>query len=194
MKSFCRSGTIPVIGWNGDWGYRSEANTGGLQKVGVRWYDPNIGRFLQQDPWLGSVFAPLTLNAYGYCVNDPLQFVDPSGHFPWLLAVVVVVVIGIIVDEATEEIFDSRLNSPETTAGLFNTGSAVIGTAGMASLYQSVELQGPKGGNKQTGHVRAKGGLNPAIFCAGMVFFVAIGIDAIERRTDLDIGIPNRQY
>jgi hypothetical protein len=30
-------------------------------------------RFLQQDPWLGSIYAPLTLNAYGYCVNDPLQ-------------------------------------------------------------------------------------------------------------------------
>ncbi|MCW5935396.1 MAG: hypothetical protein KIT45_14040 [Fimbriimonadia bacterium] len=74
------SGTIPVVGWNGDWGYRSEANTGGLQKVGVRWYDPQVGRFLQQDPWLGSVFAPLTLNAYGYCVNDPLQLVDPDGE------------------------------------------------------------------------------------------------------------------
>ncbi|MCW5934561.1 MAG: hypothetical protein KIT45_09730 [Fimbriimonadia bacterium] len=73
------SGTIPVLGWNGDWGYRSEANIGGLQKVGVRWYDPQVGKFLQQDPWLGSVFAPLTLNTYGYCVNDPLQLVDPSG-------------------------------------------------------------------------------------------------------------------
>ncbi|MCW5935625.1 MAG: hypothetical protein KIT45_15195 [Fimbriimonadia bacterium] len=30
------SGTIPVVGWNDDWGYRSETNTGGLQKVGVR--------------------------------------------------------------------------------------------------------------------------------------------------------------
>jgi RHS repeat-associated protein len=53
--------------------------TGGLQKVGVRWYDPAVGRFLQQDPWLGSIYAPLTLNRYGYCVNDPIQWVYPSG-------------------------------------------------------------------------------------------------------------------
>jgi len=33
-----------VYAWNGAWGYRNEANTGGLQKVGVRWYDPAIGR------------------------------------------------------------------------------------------------------------------------------------------------------
>ncbi len=73
------SGSPEVYGWNGGWGYRSEPNTGGLQKVGVRWYDPYTGRFLQKDPWLGSVSAPLTLNAYGYCVNDPINAVDPSG-------------------------------------------------------------------------------------------------------------------
>jgi RHS repeat-associated protein len=65
------AGARPTYDWNGAWGYRNEALTGGLQKVGVRWYDPTVGRFLQQDPWLGSIYAPLTLNAYGYCVNDP---------------------------------------------------------------------------------------------------------------------------
>ncbi|MCW5933153.1 MAG: hypothetical protein KIT45_02495 [Fimbriimonadia bacterium] len=61
-------------------------------------YDPQVGRFLQQDPWLGSVYAPLTLNAYGYCVNDPLQFVDPDGMIPdWVKGIGVVgVVIGAI--------------------------------------------------------------------------------------------------
>jgi RHS repeat-associated protein len=84
------AGARPTYDWNGAWGYRNEALTGGLQKVGVRWYDPTVGRFLQQDPWLGSIYAPLTLNAYGYCVNDPLQWVDPSGRswisdvFKWL--------------------------------------------------------------------------------------------------------------
>jgi RHS repeat-associated protein len=59
------SGARQTYDWNGAWGYRNEALTGGLQKVGVRWYDPAVGRFLRQDPWLGSIYAPLTLNAYG---------------------------------------------------------------------------------------------------------------------------------
>jgi hypothetical protein len=42
-------GGATVYGWNGAWGYRHEAHTGGLQKVGVRWYDPAIGRFLFTD-------------------------------------------------------------------------------------------------------------------------------------------------
>ncbi len=66
--------------WNGAWGYRYEAHTGGLVKVGVRWYDPAIGRFLQKDPWLGTPTFPLTLNAYGYCVNAPVNFIDDSGE------------------------------------------------------------------------------------------------------------------
>jgi RHS repeat-associated protein len=73
------AGARQTYDWNGAWGYRNEALTGGLQKVGVRWYDPTVGRFLQQDPWLGSIYAPLTLNAYGYCVNDPVNAVDPNG-------------------------------------------------------------------------------------------------------------------
>jgi hypothetical protein len=38
------SGVRPTYDWNGAWGYRNEALTGGLQKVGVRWYDPTVGR------------------------------------------------------------------------------------------------------------------------------------------------------
>lgn len=42
------SGGREVYDWNGAWGYRNELFTGGLQKVGVRWYDPAVGRFLQE--------------------------------------------------------------------------------------------------------------------------------------------------
>ncbi len=79
------SGVREAYDWNGAWGYRNEAFTGGLQKVGVRWYDPSVGRFLQVDPWLGSLYAPRTLNGYGYCVNDPLGYIDSTGFMPeWM--------------------------------------------------------------------------------------------------------------
>ena len=96
--------------WSGAWLYRNElTESGGLVKVGVRWYDPAIGRFLQQDPWLGSLYAPLTLNAYGYCVNDPINAVDPSGMIVWVYITILGVglVIGAIgalyYDESLEE-------------------------------------------------------------------------------------------
>ena len=33
---------IAAYDWNGAWGYRNEALSVGLQKVGVRWYDPTV--------------------------------------------------------------------------------------------------------------------------------------------------------
>ena len=46
----------------------------------ARYYDPSIGRFTQQDTFLGVYDNPLSLNRYTYCHNNPIMFVDPSGH------------------------------------------------------------------------------------------------------------------
>ena len=55
----------------------------------ARYYDPNIGRFTQQDSvWLMAreypngqkITDPLSLNLYVYCANNPIVYGDPSGH------------------------------------------------------------------------------------------------------------------
>ncbi len=91
------SGNRAVYDWNGAWLYRNElTETGGLVKVSVRWYDPAVGRFLQQDPWLGDIYQPLTLNGYAYCVNDPVNAVDPVGTiaFPVVVGIAIGFAIG----------------------------------------------------------------------------------------------------
>jgi RHS repeat-associated protein len=52
----------------------------GLYDFGARWYDPEIGRFQQIDPIVQSPFAPVTLNAYAYAGNNPVNNVDPDGR------------------------------------------------------------------------------------------------------------------
>ncbi|KAF0247349.1 MAG: RHS repeat-associated core domain-containing protein [bacterium] len=56
----------------------------------ARWYDPEQGRFLTEDP-IG--FASGTTNFYSYAANNPLKFKDPSGEIIWI----VVIIGGIIV-------------------------------------------------------------------------------------------------
>jgi RHS repeat-associated protein len=56
-------------------------NTTDLQYLRARWYDPNAGRFVSKDPYQGSIANPLSLNRYSYVENNPLIYVDPSGHF-----------------------------------------------------------------------------------------------------------------
>ena len=52
----------------------------GLYYLRARYYDPNLGRFTTEDRYWGEDENPLSLNLYTYCENDPVQFVDPSGH------------------------------------------------------------------------------------------------------------------
>ena len=52
----------------------------GLYNYGARMYDPVIGRFVTADTIVQNLSDPQTLNRYSYCRNNPLVYVDPSGH------------------------------------------------------------------------------------------------------------------
>ena len=59
-----------------------DENTG-LYYLNARYYDPENGRFLTEDTYRGEVNDPDTLHLYAYCKNNPINYVDPSGH-KWL--------------------------------------------------------------------------------------------------------------
>ena len=46
----------------------------------ARYYQASIGRFISRDSFAGRKSDPLSLNLYTYCRNNPLRYVDPSGH------------------------------------------------------------------------------------------------------------------
>ena len=52
----------------------------GTYYLGSRHYDPNTGRFLQQDTFKGDIYSPWTQNLYTYTSNNPVNYVDPTGH------------------------------------------------------------------------------------------------------------------
>jgi RHS repeat-associated protein len=53
----------------------------GLVYLRARHYHPVLGRFLQRDSFGGFVKQPQSLNRYSYVYNNPLMFIDPSGHY-----------------------------------------------------------------------------------------------------------------
>lgn len=65
-------------GWSGMLGIESDPS--GLLFMRNRTYDPDLGRFVQQDP-LGLNGGQL--NLYLYCGNNPVNDVDPLGLFDW---------------------------------------------------------------------------------------------------------------
>ncbi|SEG78766.1 RHS repeat-associated core domain-containing protein [Paenibacillus sp. UNC499MF] len=60
-------------------------NTTKLQYLRARWYDPNLGRFINEDTYEGQLDNPLSLNLYTYTHNNPLRYTDPSGHKVFLI-------------------------------------------------------------------------------------------------------------
>ena len=47
----------------------------------ARYLDPSVGRFTQQDTWMGNRNDPISLHKYLYAANDPALYVDPTGNF-----------------------------------------------------------------------------------------------------------------
>lgn len=57
-----------------------DAETGTIY-LRARYYNPSIGRFISRDSFAGRNSDPLSLNLYTYCINNPIRYADPSGHF-----------------------------------------------------------------------------------------------------------------
>nr|WP_303009389.1 amidase domain-containing protein [uncultured Anaerostipes sp.] len=54
--------------------------TTGLYYLNARYYNPEDGRFLSEDTYRGEVNQPDTQHLYVYCKDNPINYVDPSGH------------------------------------------------------------------------------------------------------------------
>lgn len=66
------------------------SDTTKLDYAANRHYSSAQGRFTQADPiGMSSVYLanPQSLNLYAYCLNDPINYIDPSGLFAYLPAI-----------------------------------------------------------------------------------------------------------
>ena len=69
----------------------------GLYYLNARYYNPEDGRFMTEDTYRGDTTKSETGHLYVYCANNPVNYVDPSGHFLVSTAVLVGVGVGGIV-------------------------------------------------------------------------------------------------
>ena len=61
-------------------GYRYDGETG-LYYLNARYYDATTARFLSEDTYSGKANDALSLNLYTYCSNNPIKYLDPTGHW-----------------------------------------------------------------------------------------------------------------
>ncbi len=71
-----RGGTLPT-----DYGFTGQRDAGmGLYDYNSRFYDPELGRFIQADTIVPQPAEGQSWNRYSYVNNNPPNYVDPSGH------------------------------------------------------------------------------------------------------------------
>jgi len=108
-------------------GQKRDLSTG-LYFYGARYYDSAIGRFVQPDSVIPSPGNPQSLNRYSYCVNNPLKYADPTGHF--FILVIGLAVVGVAAYEWLSH--PSTANAPaagETTSSSVEWASTRAGLA-----------------------------------------------------------------
>ena len=52
----------------------------GIYQYGARFYSPKLGRFLSADTIVPGYANPQNLNRFSYTLNNPLRYIDPTGH------------------------------------------------------------------------------------------------------------------
>ena len=70
--------------FSGHSGVQTDSN--GLVYMRARYYHPQLGRFVSQDPLLGSLTSAGSLNRYLYAGGNPISFIDPTGFARWGVA------------------------------------------------------------------------------------------------------------
>ena len=99
----------------------------GLIHMNGRLYDPALHRFLMPDNYIQDPFNTQNFNRYGYCLNNPLVYVDQDGEWVFLVAALIGAYIGGAQANGTYNPFKWNYSNADTWMGI--TGGAIIGVA-----------------------------------------------------------------
>ena len=133
----------------------------GLYNYNARLYDPVLGKFISADTIVPNFSDPQSLNRYAYCRNNPLIYVDPSGHLFWLDDILIGAAVGALIGGTIEEISGGHFVDgmlPGAISGAFfgAAGGYITGApAGSLSSITQAGIHAAAGG--------ISGGINAAI-------------------------------
>ena len=66
----------------------------GLYYLKTRYYDPNVGRFINADGYISTGQGLIGYNMYAYCNNNPIMYVDPNGESATAVAATTGLILG----------------------------------------------------------------------------------------------------
>ena len=99
-----------------------EKDVTGLYYFGARYYDPEIGRFITEDPGQDGE------DWFGYCRNNPMNLIDPDGRFVQIPYIIYVYLTALATSPDLQ--YDIQLLSLDLAEGQYYAAAAdIIGIA-----------------------------------------------------------------
>ncbi|MFH6945048.1 RHS repeat-associated core domain-containing protein [Flavobacterium sp. FlaQc-50] len=158
-----------------------------LQSVGIihmngRLYDPKLHRFLQPDNYVQEPNNTQNYNKYGYVLNNPLKYTDPSGEEAITLGAAVI--IGAVIAATTYTLTALLADVPFSVGGLAKatfigaaTSAVTFGIGSAAStitnFYVRATVSAVAHGTFQGGVTAISGGKFWSGFAAGALSSIA---------------------
>ena len=131
-----KSGTINFIerGYTGHDHFQEVA----LIHMNGRLYDPFIRMFLQYDNYIQDASNPQNYNRFGYCLNNPLKYTDPSGE---LIDPITAFIIGASINAifyTVHAISNNTFHVGELFFSIFVGGVSGIASYGIGNAFGSI--------------------------------------------------------
>ena len=154
-----------------------------LYYLNTRYYSPEWRRFISPDDtaYLDSE-TPNGLNLYTYCYNNPVMYIDPSGHFS-IGAILVSMAIGSLIGWGLTEIFGSQI-----AGGI----GSIAGGGTAISTGINLMAFGPWG--IVAGIALITIGITTTAFGANEIVTGITGINYIQEWTGMSDGLYNGLY
>jgi RHS repeat-associated protein len=102
----------------------------GLDYFLFRYYSSGHGRFTSADNFGGRIRNPQTLNLYAYVLNNPLKYIDPTGHQDQKAKVE---------QPKPSTVIDDKGRRQRMTVKIIELGPVEDDNANLASLFSSVQ-------------------------------------------------------
>jgi RHS repeat-associated protein len=132
----------------------------GLTRFGVRDYDPLFGRFIARDPLGAAAGDP---DVYGYCLDDPVNMVDPTGYSGIALPGPIPMPLPPVFIPGTRENREATRPIANALWGMFSDTEVDEGAIGqLPSTTESNVPEADIDGITQYGEHKNKGTTNPA--------------------------------
>ncbi|AZA99733.1 hypothetical protein EG359_08945 [Chryseobacterium joostei] len=105
----------------------------GLIHMNGRMYDPKLHTFLSVDNYIQDPFNTQNYNRFGYVLNNPLMYMDPSGEIIWAL-----VIAGAIIGAATGAVsyIGQAIQTGDWSWGKF--GMSILGGAIQGAIMGAI--------------------------------------------------------